>query len=129
MRLFTSSGCYFGEKKSGENLSAFFLHREAVRTKVDFQSFDAALIKSTELNAEAQAIFSKVWSAHAPQLVSADSLQKALSVGQLVDIEWKMGVATASSQCKILAHPFVSVVLKIATSDGRVVSHPFEMPT
>ncbi|KAL6057895.1 COMM domain-containing protein 6 [Balamuthia mandrillaris] len=58
---------------------------------------------------------------------SHKAAQQILSIGQLVDLEWKLGVAATSSNCKELASPFVSLVMHVADSNSKVTAYPFEL--
>ena len=49
------------------------------------------------------------------------------SVGQLIDIEWRLGVAVKSSDCKALNSPFVSVLMRVQDSDKKIAQHTFEL--
>ena len=46
---------------------------------------------------------------------------------QLVDMQWSLGMSMASSNCRNLNSPFVSVVLKVAEQSGVVTERSFEM--
>jgi len=46
---------------------------------------------------------------------------------QLVDMQWSLGMSMASSNCRNLNSPFVSVLLKVAESSGTVTEQSFEM--
>ncbi|XP_030056464.1 COMM domain-containing protein 6 isoform X2 [Microcaecilia unicolor] len=46
---------------------------------------------------------------------------------QLVDFQWKLGVAVSSDSCRSLNHPYVTVMLKVADYSGQIVSKSFEM--
>lgn len=48
-------------------------------------------------------------------------------IGQLVDFQWRLGVAMKSHNCVNLGTPYVSVLLKVADSDNRVTEYTFEM--
>jgi hypothetical protein len=52
---------------------------------------------------------------------------KVFNVGQLLDFEWKLGVAVESSNCKALNAPFVSILLRTLDDNGKVISHAFEL--
>ncbi len=53
--------------------------------------------------------------------------QKTFNIGQLVDMDWKLGVAVESSNCKKLNYPFISVLLRTLDSNGKLQCHSFEM--
>lgn len=48
-------------------------------------------------------------------------------IGQLVDMEWRLGVAVKSSNCKALNTPFVSVLLRVQDSDKKIQTHTLEL--
>ena len=52
---------------------------------------------------------------------------KTFSVGQLVSVDWKIGVAMASSHCDRLATPFVRLVFDVADANGAVTARTVEL--
>ncbi|XP_002713034.1 COMM domain-containing protein 6 isoform X1 [Oryctolagus cuniculus] len=46
---------------------------------------------------------------------------------QLIDFQWKLGMAVSSDSCRSLKYPYVAVMLKIADHAGHVKSKSFEM--
>lgn len=56
---------------------------------------------------------------------AAEALE-TLSVGKLVSLETKLGVAIASDSCKRLNTPFLTVLARIEQG-GTVTEHTFEM--
>jgi len=46
---------------------------------------------------------------------------------QLVDMQWSLGMSMASSNCRNLNSPFVTVLLKVAQSSGTITERSFEM--
>ncbi|KAK2526985.1 Commd6 [Columba guinea] len=49
------------------------------------------------------------------------------TVGQFVDIKWKLGVAMSSDTCRSLKYPYVTVMLKVADPSGQITDRSFEM--
>ncbi len=49
---------------------------------------------------------------------------KSFSVGELVSFEWRLGISMQSNSCKNLAHPFVSVLLKVRDHSSSTSSNP-----
>jgi len=49
-----------------------------------------------------------------------------LTVGELVDMQWKLGVAVESSD-GVSNQPFVSVLVRIKDSSGQLASRSFEL--
>lgn len=46
---------------------------------------------------------------------------------QLVDMQWKLGMAVSSDTCRSLNSPYVSLLLKIAEPSGQICQRSFEM--
>ena len=90
-------------------------------------ALSAALGSQTELEPTAVAAFAHCYDASIAAVATGTTLPGHLSMGQLVGLEWKLGVAVASSHCDALAAPFVTLVLKVAQRGGGVVHHPMEL--
>lgn len=52
---------------------------------------------------------------------------KPLKIGQLISMDWKLGVTTKSNHCKNLNTPFVTISLRISDSDEKITTHSFEL--
>uniref|UniRef100_A0A7N5JUQ7 COMM domain-containing protein 6 n=1 Tax=Ailuropoda melanoleuca TaxID=9646 RepID=A0A7N5JUQ7_AILME len=50
-----------------------------------------------------------------------------LVAGQLIDFQWKLGVAISADSCKSLKLPCVTVALKVADGSGNITCKTFEM--
>ncbi|CAO2597242.1 COMM domain-containing protein 6 [Lemmus lemmus] len=46
---------------------------------------------------------------------------------QLVDFQWKLGMAVSSDCCRSLKYPYVAVKLKVADPSGQVNTKSIEM--
>ncbi|XP_005374234.2 PREDICTED: COMM domain-containing protein 6 isoform X3 [Chinchilla lanigera] len=46
---------------------------------------------------------------------------------QLIDLQWKLGMAVSSDSCRSLKYPYVAVMLKVADHSGHVKNKSFEM--
>ncbi|XP_012409610.2 COMM domain-containing protein 6 [Trichechus manatus latirostris] len=46
---------------------------------------------------------------------------------QLIDFQWKLGMAVSSDSCRSLKYPYVAVMLKVADQSGQVKNKSFEM--
>jgi len=53
--------------------------------------------------------------------------EKGIEIGQLISLEWKVGVSTSSNTCRNLNTPFVSIFLRVRNSDHSVQSSSFEL--
>ena len=49
------------------------------------------------------------------------------SLLQLVDVQWKVGVAMSSDECKSLSSPFVTLSLTVANPSGQLQTHTLEL--
>lgn len=90
----------------------------------------------TRLNESARKAFARAWAAQSSggelSVKQAEDdagrkIKECLRLGQLVDLQWKLGVRVSSSHCKTMKSPFVAVTLRIAGSDGAVQEHPLEL--
>uniref|UniRef100_A0A0K8R5Q9 COMM domain-containing protein 6 n=1 Tax=Ixodes ricinus TaxID=34613 RepID=A0A0K8R5Q9_IXORI len=52
---------------------------------------------------------------------------KAKVTNQLVDFQWKLGMAVSSDSCRSLKYPYVALMLKMADHSGQVKVKSFEM--
>ncbi|KAF6718604.1 COMM domain-containing protein 6 [Oryzias melastigma] len=54
-------------------------------------------------------------------------LQASLRIGQVVDVQWRLGMAVSSDVCRSLNSPYVTLLLKIAEPSGLMCQKSFEM--
>ncbi|XP_021563861.1 COMM domain-containing protein 6 isoform X1 [Carlito syrichta] len=52
---------------------------------------------------------------------------KSQVTNQLIDFQWKLGMAVSSDSCRSLKYPYVTVMLKVADHSGQVKTKSFEM--
>lgn len=69
----------------------------------------------------------QLWTEHGALLHAQQDVLTMASIGQLVDIQWKLGMAVSSDTCRSLNSSFISVLLKIADTSGEVSYKSFEM--
>ncbi|XP_001332088.1 COMM domain-containing protein 6 [Danio rerio] len=69
----------------------------------------------------------QLWTEHGALLQAHEDLLAMASIGQLVDIQWKLGMAVSSDTCRSLNSPIISVLMKIADTSGEVSYKSFEM--
>ncbi|XP_030642988.1 COMM domain-containing protein 6 [Chanos chanos] len=69
----------------------------------------------------------QLWSEHGALVQAHQEVQAMSSIGQLVDLQWKLGMAVSSDTCRSLNSPYVSLVLKIADTSGEISYKSFEM--
>ncbi|XP_056663403.1 COMM domain-containing protein 6 isoform X1 [Monodelphis domestica] len=46
---------------------------------------------------------------------------------ELLDLQWKMGMAVSSDNCRSLKSPYVALMLKVADQSGQITNKSFEM--
>ncbi|XP_026151428.1 COMM domain-containing protein 6 [Mastacembelus armatus] len=72
-------------------------------------------------------VFHRLWTEHGASVQSQQKVEAMLSIGQLVDIQWKLGMAVSSDTCRSLNSPYVSLLLKIVEPSGHICQRSFEM--
>uniref|UniRef100_A0A7N5JHH4 COMM domain-containing protein 6 n=1 Tax=Ailuropoda melanoleuca TaxID=9646 RepID=A0A7N5JHH4_AILME len=56
-----------------------------------------------------------------------DDAKPVAAAGQLIDFQWKLGIAMSADSCKSLKSPCVTVALKVTDGLGNVTCKSFEM--
>ncbi|XP_028655440.1 COMM domain-containing protein 6 isoform X1 [Erpetoichthys calabaricus] len=72
-------------------------------------------------------VIHKAWSEQGSTILAQGDPLKMFMVGQLVDLQWKLGMAVTSDTCRSLNYPYVCMTMKIASSSGHITSKSFEM--
>ncbi|KAJ0005467.1 hypothetical protein NQD34_015361 [Periophthalmus magnuspinnatus] len=72
-------------------------------------------------------VIHKLWSEHSAEVQLQQEAKEMLSIGQLVDMQWKLGMAVSSDTCRSLNCPYVMVMLKVADPSGQICQKSFEM--
>eukprot|EP00455_Lapot_gusevi_P045860 TRINITY_DN5931_c0_g2_i1.p1 TRINITY_DN5931_c0_g2~~TRINITY_DN5931_c0_g2_i1.p1 ORF type:complete len:233 (-),score=67.77 TRINITY_DN5931_c0_g2_i1:118-759(-) len=119
----------------------FFIYRIVIQQKLSDVS--ETLRRETVLEADAVQLFQQAWAAHSTEGVltalssgseakheeksGAAALQQTLQLGRVLSLDWKLGVAVASADCAVLHAPFVTILLKVADTNGEVTSHCFDL--
>ncbi|XP_043360536.1 COMM domain-containing protein 6 isoform X2 [Dermochelys coriacea] len=67
-----------------------------------------------------------IWNEQGKSIMSEDARNMA-TVGQIIDIQWKLGMAVSSDSCRSLKYPYVTMTLKVAELSGQIMSRSFEM--
>ncbi|XP_062492889.1 COMM domain-containing protein 6 [Pezoporus occidentalis] len=68
-----------------------------------------------------------VWNEHGKSISVSEDAGNMATVGQFVDIKWKLGVAMSSDTCRSLKYPYVTVTLTVADPSGQLTDKTFEM--
>ncbi|XP_031442418.1 COMM domain-containing protein 6 isoform X2 [Clupea harengus] len=69
----------------------------------------------------------QLWSEHGSLIHTYQEAHAMASIGQMVDMQWKLGMAVSSDTCRSLNSPYVSLLLKVADTSGEVSYKSFEM--
>ncbi|XP_047456098.1 COMM domain-containing protein 6 isoform X1 [Mugil cephalus] len=72
-------------------------------------------------------VLHRLWSENGALVHSQQEVQDMLSIGQLVDMQWRLGMAVTSDTCRSLNSPYVCLLLKIAEPSGQIYQRCFEM--
>ncbi|XP_003383596.1 PREDICTED: COMM domain-containing protein 6-like [Amphimedon queenslandica] len=102
-----------------------FIFRSAATEKSSAEAFAKQLKNSPLFSESSAAVLRQVWETEGPSLVALP--KTALSVGELVSMDWKLGVAMSSNGCKALNVPYVTLQLKVMESPGEVKVHSIEL--
>ncbi|XP_041858525.1 COMM domain-containing protein 6 [Melanotaenia boesemani] len=72
-------------------------------------------------------VLHRLWSEHGAVVHAQQEARAMLSIGQLVDMEWKLGMSVSSDSCRSLNSPYVTLRLKIVEPSGQICQRSFEM--
>ncbi|KAJ8256096.1 hypothetical protein COCON_G00199600 [Conger conger] len=105
-----------------------FHFRSAAKSSLSAEQLTSRLCEGSSRWAKpALQVVRKLWSEQGASVCGHQEAQAMLSVGQLVDVQWKLGMAISSDSCRSLNSPFVTLLLKVADSSGQISSKSFEM--
>ncbi|XP_067419336.1 COMM domain-containing protein 6 isoform X2 [Emydura macquarii macquarii] len=68
-----------------------------------------------------------IWNEQGKSISVSEDARNMATVGQIIDIQWKLGMAVSSDSCRSLKYPYVTMTLKVANSSGQIMSKSFEM--
>ncbi|GCB79510.1 hypothetical protein scyTo_0017902 [Scyliorhinus torazame] len=95
--------------------SLFF--RSAAQSKISAEDFIVKLTDgSSNWSKHALQVIRHVWTEQGKLIMTAEAVKHMLTMGQLVDLQWKLGMAISSDSCRSLNHPYVTMMLKVADS-------------
>ncbi|XP_053483905.1 COMM domain-containing protein 6 [Ictalurus furcatus] len=105
-----------------------FNFRSAAKTKLTADGLVTKLGEcSSKWSKSALQVMHQLWTEHGSLVQAHQELQAVASIGQLVDIQWKLGMAVSSDTCRSLNSPYISVLMKIADTSGEISYKSFEM--
>ncbi|XP_058042424.1 COMM domain-containing protein 6 isoform X2 [Ahaetulla prasina] len=100
----------------------------AAKNKLSTEEFSAELGKRFGfLPQQSGQVIQQVWKEKRESLVGLEDAKPVAAAGQLVDFQWKLGIAVSADSCKSLKSPCVTVALKVADGLGNVTCKSFEM--
>lgn len=111
------------EQNLGLVNSLGFIYRGCVDRQVDSASLRTCLGSNTECTQNVVEILSLRWE----ESLSSTKTKLPLNVGQLVGLEYKLGVAVASSSCSELLSPFVILVFQVVDMNGSITTQRVEL--
>ncbi|XP_007888938.1 COMM domain-containing protein 6 [Callorhinchus milii] len=112
-------------KQLAHAVSLFF--RSAAQNSMSAEELIAKLAESSNSwSKQALQVIHHVWSEQGKLITTPEDAKNMLTMGQLVDLQWKLGMAMSSDSCRSLNHPYVTMTLKVADSSD-VISRSFEM--
>ncbi|KAL8189925.1 UNVERIFIED_CONTAM: hypothetical protein K2H54_027269 [Gekko kuhli] len=76
---------------------------------------------------QALQVIRHVWNEQGNSIAGSEDANNIGMVGQLVDFQWKLGMAVGSDSCRSLKCPYVTMAVKVADASGHVTSKSFEM--
>lgn len=105
-----------------------FVFRTAAKNSIPAEELAVTLANSSnKWSKQAVQVIRHVWSEQGKFLAAEATIKSMVTVGQLVDLQWKMGMTVSSSNCKSLNCPYVTVTLKVAETAGQITNKSFEM--
>lgn len=72
-------------------------------------------------------VLHRLWSEHGALVHAQQDVQATLSIGQLVEMQWKLGMAVGSDTCRSLNSPYVTLLLKIVEPSGQISQRSLEL--
>ncbi|NXW94382.1 COMD6 protein, partial [Alopecoenas beccarii] len=105
-----------------------FLFSTAARSNLSAEELVTTLSNAVSaLPKHAVQVIRHVWNEQGKSISMSEDARNMATVGQFVDIKWKLGVAMSSDTCRSLKYPYVTVMLKVADPSGQITDRSFEM--
>ncbi|XP_066476873.1 COMM domain-containing protein 6 isoform X2 [Tiliqua scincoides] len=76
---------------------------------------------------EAIQVIRHVWNERGKSVSVSEDAKNVAAVGQLIDFQWKLGMAVSSDSYKSLKSPYITMTIKMADVMGHVTTKTFEM--
>ncbi|KAH0624471.1 hypothetical protein JD844_031940 [Phrynosoma platyrhinos] len=109
-------------------LPHFILYSTAAKNKLSPEELSTKLGSAVgSLPKQAVQVIRHVWNEQGRAVMEAEDAKNVVAVGQLIDFQWKLGMAVSSDNCKSLKSPYVTMAVKVADASGHITSKTFEM--
>ncbi|NXY85945.1 COMD6 protein, partial [Alcedo cyanopectus] len=102
-----------------------FLFSTAARSSLSVEELMATL--GSLLPKHALQVIRHLWNEQGKTISLSEDAGSMATMGQLVDMKWKLGVAMSSDTCRSLKYPYVTVALTVADPAGQITDRAFEM--
>ncbi|XP_013924100.1 PREDICTED: COMM domain-containing protein 6-like [Thamnophis sirtalis] len=105
-----------------------WLFGTAAKNKLTSEEFSADVGKRFGfLPQQSAQVIQQVWKEKRESLMVLEDVKPMAAARQLIDFQWKLGIAMSADSCKSLKSPCVTVALKVADSLGNITQKSFEM--
>ncbi|XP_042316674.1 COMM domain-containing protein 6 isoform X2 [Sceloporus undulatus] len=105
-----------------------FVFSTAAKNKLSPEELSTKLGSAAgSLPKQAVQVIRHVWNEQGRAVMEAEDAKNVVAVGQLIDFQWKLGMAVSSDNCKSLKSPYVTMAVKVADASGHITSKTFEM--
>nr|XP_006117718.1 COMM domain-containing protein 6 [Pelodiscus sinensis] len=68
-----------------------------------------------------------LWNEKGSSISVSEDARNMATMGQVIDIQWKLGMAVSSDSCRSLKYPYITITLKVAQPSGQIMSKCLEM--
>ncbi|XP_053560903.1 COMM domain-containing protein 6 [Bombina bombina] len=103
------------------------LFRTAAKHKLSSEDLLSTISANVKVPKQILQVIWHVWKEEGNRLSELKGARDLVPVGQLVDIQWKVGMAVSSDSCRSLNHPYVTLALKVVDYTGKITSKVFEL--
>lgn len=104
-----------------------YLFSTAAKHKLSTEAVLNTVASQYKLPKQTLQVIRHVWNEEGKKLSDIECSRDLLPAAQLLDFQWKIGMAVSSDSCKSLNHPYVTVQLKVAEPSGLVQNKVFEL--
>lgn len=88
-----------------------FMFRSAAEHKLSWEKVTEELKASMEWSELAILVIGHIWKEEGASII--DIQQRMLNIGQLVSMEWRLGISMSSNTCRALNSPYVTLVFTV----------------